>query len=100
MSVALVTAAPARDLDDDLRNALPLAGRDLLHEPADPQSVGTFHLAVVGVDLAADDLQQRRFAGAVAAQQPDPLAAADLQIDFIQERRPAPGEGDLPQTHQ
>ena len=42
---------------------------------------GEQHLAVVRLDLAAQDPQQRRLAGAVASQQPDALAALDLAAD-------------------
>ena len=51
--------------------------------------------AAVGLDQAGRHLQQRRFAGAVAPDQADPLAGADRQFGVGQKRRPAEGERDV-----
>ncbi len=40
--------------------------------------------ARVGLMVAGDDLDQRRFAGAVVAQQADDLTRIDLEIDIVQ----------------
>ena len=42
------------------------------------------HLAHVGLLEAADDLHQRRLAGAVVAEQPEHLALAQVQVDVAQ----------------
>jgi hypothetical protein len=43
------------------------------------------HLAGVGVDEAEDDLQQRRLAGAVGADDGDALVVADAQREVAEE---------------
>ena len=52
----------------------------------------TMTVPLVGVDDAADDVDQRRLAGAVRAEQREDLAAADLEIDVL-ERLEARGIG-------
>ena len=44
-------------------------------------------LPAVGRELAADDPKQRRFAGAVAADDADPLARLDLQAGIVEQRQ-------------
>ena len=56
--------------------------------------------AAVRLDHAGGDLQQRRLAGAVAADQADALALRDRQVGRGQERRAAKGERDLAQLDQ
>ena len=41
-----------------------------------------------------EDLQQRRLAGAVAADDGDPLAGIDLERDLVEQRQVAEGDGD------
>ena len=65
-------------------------GRAGLHEAA----------AAVGLDEAGRDLQQRRFAGAVAADQADALARRHRQFDARQQRRAAEGQLDVFQLDQ
>ncbi len=62
-----------------------VTGRFLL-EMRDAQRVSAPDLAVVGLNLAAQHAQQRRLAGAVAAEQTDALAGVDLEIDARQQR--------------
>ena len=56
--------------------------------------------AAVGLDQAGGDLQQRRFAGAVAADQADALARRHRQLDARQQRRAAKGQRDIFQLDQ
>ena len=57
-------------------------------------------LAVVGIDLAGDQLHQCRLACAVASQQPDPLAPLDLQVDLVDQRFASVGELEATQAEQ
>ncbi len=56
--------------------------------------------AAVGLDQAGGDLQQRRFARAVAADQADALARRHRQLDARQQRRAAEGQRDVFQLDQ
>ena len=56
--------------------------------------------AAVGLDQAGGDLQQRRFARAVAADQADALARRHRQFDARQQRRAAEGQRDVFQLDQ
>ena len=56
--------------------------------------------AAVGFDQAGGDLQQRRFAGAVAADQADALGCRHRQFDAGQQRRAAEGQRDVFQLDQ
>ena len=49
-------------------------------------------LAIVECDVARDAAQQRRFAGAVAADQRQPFARLDGQVDPVEQRDVAVGE--------
>src|SRR4029453_13676191 len=50
--------------------------------------------AGIGLDGAGDDLEQRRFPGAVASDDRDPLSRVDLEGDAIQQRQVTEGDGD------
>ena len=65
-------------------------GRTRLHEAA----------AAIGLDEAGGDLQERRFAGAVTADQADSLARRHRQLDARQQRRAAEGQPDILQLDQ
>jgi len=52
-------------------------------------------LAVIGLRQPLDDFQEAGFSGAVAPDQADALAGLDDQIDVIEQRYVAVGEGDL-----
>ena len=65
-------------------------GRVLLVHRGDARGPGPVDLAAAGVELAQDQLEQGRLAGAVAADQPD--LGADRQADGgVVEEPPAPG---------
>ena len=61
-----------------------------LHEPA----------AMVGLHQPGDDLQQRRFARAVAADQAEPIASGHGQFDAGEQRRAAKSQRDVFQLNQ
>lgn len=66
---------------------MPLAthpGGNLLGQRADPQLGHALDDAVVDLELAGDDPEQRGFAAAITADQTNPLAALDLKFDSIQ----------------
>ena len=50
--------------------------------------------AVIGFDFAGGDFQQRRFAGAVAADKTQPVAALDRQVGGFDQRLAAKSEAD------
>ena len=64
----------------------------LLLDQHDAQAVLARDLAVVERDPARDDLQQRRLAGAVAADQADALAVVDREVGAVEQRVQAVGE--------
>ena len=51
----------------------------LLPEQADPDARPDEEVAVIGPVVAGQELHQRRLAGAVGPDQPDPLAGEDLE---------------------
>ncbi len=51
-------------------------------------------LAMIGLDLAGGDLEQGRFARAVAADKTDAVAALDDEIGGVDERLAAEGQAD------
>ena len=69
--------------------------RHVLFEPRDAQAGLAPHRARVGNDFAADDLQQRRFARAVAADDAHALARLDQQARVVEQRQMAVGHPDV-----
>ena len=61
--------------------------RHVLLQARHAQSGLPDHVAGVGRERALEDLEQRRLAGAVAAEQAEPLAVVDLEIHGVQQRR-------------
>ena len=51
--------------------------------------------AVLRLDKAGGDLQQRRFARAVAADERDAVARPTLQVGAVKQRRAAEGQHDV-----
>ncbi len=70
----------------------------ILGQPRDSQPLLAEDRSLVGLDLAADQSKQRAFSLAVAPQQAESLAGLDLEIDLIQQPRPAEGQTDTAQT--
>ncbi len=59
---------------------------DLLPQQAHPDAGPDEEPAVIGLIEAGQDLHQRGLAGAVGADQPDPLAGADLEFQLAEDR--------------
>src|SRR5258706_3600957 len=70
-------------------------GRHLLGQTRDPRAGAHPHLAAVRRDLPGNELQQRRFAFAVAPEQANALGAANLQVGIVQQGFEAETEGDF-----
>ena len=83
---AVVLVEPGGHLFED--RSAPALG-DLLDQPGDPDPLGADHLALVGREVAVEELQERRLPGTIPADQADPLAALDLPVDLVEQRRPA-----------
>ncbi len=66
--------------------------RDVLIETCDPDTGCAPHRSAVGRHLAADDFQQARLTGPVAADERYALAGVDLQRRILEERVVAEGE--------
>ncbi len=87
----MVVAGAEAGLDIGQRG-LVLAEIRLLRQIADGGAGLHEAAAAVGLDQPGRDLQQRRLAGAVAADQADALAGGDRQLDARQQRRAAEGQ--------
>jgi hypothetical protein len=70
------------------------AARRFLGDVAEPRAARHFDLALVGFELADDDLHQRRLAGAVAADQPDLASRRDRSRGAVEDRTPAKAHRD------
>ena len=73
---------------------------DLLGQPGDMQALLADDVALFGLQLAADQPQERALPLAVAAQQADPFPTLDLPIHLIQETGTSEREADAPQAEQ
>ena len=71
------------------------ARRDLLGETRDAHAGSNPNFAAVRYKIFADHLQERGFPFAVASQQTDTLAPAQLQVDVIQQGFQAEAERDF-----
>ena len=71
---------------DDVDHRLPGGEVGLLPEQADPDAGPDVEVAVIGLIVAGQELHQRRLAGAVGADQADPLAGADLERQVHEDR--------------
>ena len=58
----------------------------LLFDQHDAQAVAPLYFAVVEIRAAGDDVEQRRLAGAVAADEADALAVVDGQCRLVEQR--------------
>ncbi len=88
-------AARAHPLGHRLEDRVSRHELRLLSDARELQSRLQAHLAVIGARHALDQLQQRGFAGAVAADEADALARFDDEIGVIEERHMAVGERDF-----
>ena len=69
----------------------------LLRHVADRRARLHEALAAIGVDLARGNPQQRRLAGAVAADEADALASGYGEVHAFEQRRAAKGQGNVAQ---
>ena len=83
------SAELAESLRDDVEHAAARVLRYFLRELGHAHAALRAHLAIVGLDLAGEQAQQRRFAFAVAADDADALARLDRQIDVFEQKRAA-----------
>ena len=87
-------AQRAEALGDDVEHRLRGRERHVLLEARDDHPGLAPDGAGIRRDGAGDDLEQRRLAGAVAADDRDPLPGVDLEGDAIEERQVTEGDGD------
>jgi hypothetical protein len=71
------------------------AVRGFLRQAADPPARRQAHRAVLGRELAADHLEQRRFAGAVASDQADAGAGRDLHGAAVDQKASGKADGEV-----
>ena len=74
--------------------------RHVLHQPRDPQPRLAPDASRIGQLIAADDLEQRRFPRAVAADHAHPLPRLDLQAGIVEKREVAVGDRDVLERNQ
>ena len=82
------------DLVEDRAVKVP---RHFLGEHGGPQPLLPDDLAPIGLRVALEQAQERRLAGAVAAQEAHPLARLNRQIGLIQDQRAAKAQIDVGQ---
>ncbi len=70
-------------------------GRGLLRHHAHAGAVGQRDVAGIGMQFARDQLQQRRLAGAVAADQPGMVPGRQRQVGALQQDAPADAVGQV-----
>jgi hypothetical protein len=86
-------AQRAEAFGDDVEHRLGRGERHVLLEAGHDDAGLAPHRSRVRRDGACDDLEQRRLAGAVAADDRDALAGIDLEGHAIEERQVAEGDG-------
>ena len=80
---------------DDLPHQADQLLRHILLEIGDDRAGGEDHLAGVGGEIATQQTHERRLAGAVAAEEADPLAGLNMTLDAVEERGAAEAEVDV-----
>ena len=95
-----IIAQSAQPGGDHIENRTVQAVRDFLLEPCDFKTFFTHDTAVIGLQLAGDELQQSRFTGTVAADQGDALTLVQAQADLFQQQRAADAEIEVVEAEQ
>ncbi len=90
----------AQALGDHVVHAVVLVLGHFLFQARDHQVLGALDLAVVGLHLAGQNLEQGGLAGAVAAHQTEPLAGFDGEVDIVEQRLLAEVQLNLSQRDQ
>ena len=73
---------------------------DLLGQPGDADPVRDRDRPRIGGGFPGGDAHEGRLAGAVAAQQADPLAFLDLEVEVVEHGRTAEADVDIEETEQ
>ena len=97
LPVVVLLVGTAFALDDRAHGAGE-AGRHFLPQGREYCARLAKHLARVSLELARDDFHQRGLARAVAADETDALAAINLEIDAIEQRRATEAQADIEKT--
>ena len=99
-----VPAIDVMELVEAVRHDLPHAAfrreRNILLEAGDAKSGLPPHGAGIGDDVAADDAQERRFAGSVSPDYTYALARLNQQVRIIEQRQMAIGHLDVVERHE
>jgi hypothetical protein len=74
--------------------------RHVLDQSRDASAGLSQHEARIGLQIAAENLQQRRLAGAVAPDDGDALAGVHLEGDLVEQREMAEGDGDTVERYE
>jgi hypothetical protein len=74
--------------------------RHVLPQHRHPRAGSEQHLATVGLEVAGHEPHERGLAGAVAAEQADPLPRLDVARHVVEERRPAKPHADIAERDQ
>ena len=81
------SAARSVSAASTVASGVAVAARRLLRQKADAAAARQDHVAALGQQRAADQVEQRRLAGAVAADEPDLGAERDLHGGIVEQRR-------------
>ncbi|MNT46743.1 hypothetical protein D3C72_1834100 [compost metagenome] len=90
----------AQAIGDDVEHAAGGTVRHLLLQPGDTHPLLHADFSVVRLVVTGQQLEQGRFASAVAADQGDTLTRFDRQFGFFQQQRAADAEVDVLQSNQ
>ena len=91
---------PGHARQDHVDQRAAAGDREVLRQPADAHAVRARDLAVVDLLLAGDDLEQRRLARAVRADQADPIAVAEPQARRVEDHPIAEEQRDVVEDDQ
>jgi len=87
--------APGHAREHEVTERAPALERDVLRQPAELEPAGDDDPARVRLGVAGQHLEQGRLARAVVADQTDPIALADPQIELVDDGLLAEAEGDF-----
>ena len=95
LALPLVVAEVAEAFGHHIEHRTRVLEQHVLREAADAQRRLPPDAAAVGLQLAADDAEQRRLAGAVATDDADTFARLNLQARVVQQRQVSVRERDV-----
>jgi hypothetical protein len=79
----------AETFPNDFGNGAIRGQRHILDEPRHTYARLAQHHTGIRLEIAAQDLQQRRFSSAIAANDGNALAGIDLECDLVEQRKMA-----------